>query len=85
MTESHEARLKRLHMRSMRRGIREMDLILSSYASAKLPAMDAPQLELYDLLLSESDHDLYNWVTGQETPPDDLQEMIADIAQTFKK
>ncbi len=33
MSETRENRLKRLQMRSMRRGIREMDLILSSFAA----------------------------------------------------
>ncbi|MBQ0765499.1 MAG: succinate dehydrogenase assembly factor 2, partial [Sulfitobacter litoralis] len=31
MAELHEHKVKRLHMRSMRRGIKEMDLILPSY------------------------------------------------------
>jgi antitoxin CptB len=41
-------RLKRMHMRSMRRGIKEMDLILSAFAAEHLAKMDAGSLDDYD-------------------------------------
>ena len=58
MTETHEIRLKRLAMRSMRRGIKEMDLILSRYAEERLPQMSTAELDRYEALLSENDQDL---------------------------
>lgn len=81
MTETHENRLKRLKMRSMRRGIKEMDIILSRYADLKLGGFSAAELDLYDRLLSENDQDLYQWVSGQMPAPDWLQPMISDISQ----
>lgn len=80
MTETPEARLKRLAMRSIRRGIKEMDLILGAYARDRLPGMDDRQQDLYDALLSENDQDLYLWVTGQAAPPDRYGGIIADIS-----
>lgn len=65
--EAPALRLKRLAMRSQRRGIREMDLILGSFAAAALPAMDNAALDLYEVLLEENDHDLYAWIS---TRPD---------------
>ncbi len=85
MTETREVRIKRLQMRSMRRGIKEMDLILSAYAERYLNSMDAAGLDLYDALLKENDQDLYQWVTGQVNTPDPFADLIADIAQTFQK
>lgn len=79
MAELHEHKVKRLHMRSMRRGIKEMDLILPSYASTRLAAMDDAALSLYDEMLSENDHDLYQWVTGQSIAPKPFTALIADI------
>ncbi|KNG94992.1 succinate dehydrogenase assembly factor 2 [Pseudaestuariivita atlantica] len=79
MTEPRDIRLKRLAMRSMRRGIKEMDVILSGYAAARLPGMSDPALDTYDGLLSENDHDLYAWVCGTATPPAPLADLIADI------
>ena len=81
MTEPRATRLKRLYMRSIRRGIKEMDIILGRYADARLAALGAAQLDLYDALLSENDQDLYQWVTGQTPPPDRFATLIADIAE----
>ncbi|SPJ27561.1 FAD assembly factor SdhE [Falsiruegeria mediterranea] len=85
MAELLEHRLKRLKMRSMRRGIKEMDIILTAYADHNLHDMDAAGLDLYEALLHENDQDLYQWVTGQVETPDPYGTLIADIAQTFQK
>ncbi len=85
MTEPRDIRIKRLKMRSMRRGIKEMDLILQAYAEQKLADMDPATLDLYEGLLDENDQDLYKWVTGQiETPPP-YGALVQEIAQTFQR
>ena len=78
-TETRDARLKRLEMRSMRRGIKEMDLILIAYSNARLATMSDADLDAYDALLSENDQDLYQWVSGQQEAPNPLRPLIADI------
>ncbi|MDO6728700.1 succinate dehydrogenase assembly factor 2 [Marinovum sp. 2_MG-2023] len=75
----NEARLKRARMRSMRRGIKEMDLILVAYCEARLTTMDPATLTQYESLLNENDQDLYQWVSGQAEAPETLQTMVADI------
>ncbi|MEW2916735.1 succinate dehydrogenase assembly factor 2 [Ruegeria sp. ANG10] len=85
MTETREVRIKRMKMRSMRRGIKEMDLILSAYADRNLDAMDTAGLDQFDALLHENDQDLYQWVTGQAQPPEGFVHLVADIAQTFQQ
>ncbi|MCI5098088.1 MAG: succinate dehydrogenase assembly factor 2 [Rhodobacteraceae bacterium] len=85
MTETRENRLKRMQMRSMRRGIKEMDLILSAYAAEHLPAMSEAELDQYDALLRENDQDLYQWVTGQVDAPEPLADLVAKVALTFQK
>ncbi len=77
--ESREARLKRMKMRSMRRGTKEMDLILMRFAEERLDAMNEERLDAYDRLLSENDQDLYQWVSGQAKPPANVLEMIFEI------
>ena len=84
MIETPENRLKRLKMRSMRRGIKEMDLILSAFADANLARMDEAELSVYDALLNENDQDLYQWVTGQVTAPALYVALMDDIAQTLQ-
>ena len=72
-------RRKRLYMRSIRRGIKEMDLILTAYADAQLADMSEDGMALYDQFLSENDHDLYQWVTGQVAPPEVFAALVQDI------
>lgn len=67
--ETPDTRLKRLRMRSWRRGIKEMDLILGPYADAQLAHLTASELDQFETLLNENDQDLYQWVTGKVTPP----------------
>lgn len=77
--ETAEARLKRLAMRSWRRGIREMDLVLGPYAAAHLAGMGAERLALYEDFLDENDQDLLSWVLGRATPPDALGGLVVEI------
>ncbi|WP_333830156.1 FAD assembly factor SdhE [Pararhodobacter sp.] len=65
---SEDTELKRLRMRSWRRGIKEMDLILGPFADTALAALDAPARALFDALLEENDHDLYLWLTARIGP-----------------
>lgn len=85
MTEPRDIRLKRLHMRSMRRGIREMDLILSGFASRALAAMGGEDLDAYESLLSENDQDLYAWVNGQSPAPARHAPLVARIAEDARR
>lgn len=79
INETPEARLKRLRMRSWRRGTKEMDLILGPYADAHLAGMDAAALEAYEALLEEMDSDLYPWITGAQPVPPAHAALIAQL------
>ena len=80
MTEDRDIRLKRLRMRSMRRGIKEMDLILIAFSEAELEQLSPRELDRYEALLNENDQDLYQWVSGQAEPPEPLAPLITKIA-----
>lgn len=71
---------KRLIMRSMRRGIREMDLILQDFSTRCLDALTDADLALYDRLLDESDHDIYAWVCGRGDVPAAFAPLVAQIS-----
>ena len=81
MEETAENRLKRLRMRSWRRGIKELDLILGAFADKHLAELESADLEVYEALLSENDHDLYAWVSGRDTPPDRFEPLISRISE----
>lgn len=80
MTETAEARLKRMRMRSWRRGTKEMDLVLGPWADVHLPGLSVDRLDLYDRLLEENDQDLMAWILGQAQAPAELDAFLAEIA-----
>ena len=77
--EELEIKRKRIKMRSMRRGIKEMDLILKSLADFNLNLMSELELENFESLLLENDQDLYQWSTGQVNPKKEFVDLIEDI------
>jgi len=79
--ETQEARIKRMAMRSWRRGIKEMDLILGPYADAHLAGMDTASLDVYDALLEENDQDLLAMILGQQDAPAQYGNLLAEIGQ----
>ena len=74
-----EIKRKRLKMRSMRRGIKEMDLILKNFADLNLNSMSELELANFENLLLENDQDLYQWSTGQVDPKKEFIDLIQDI------
>ena len=52
--EELEIKRKRLKMRSMRRGIKEMDLILKNFADVNLNLMSELELENFENLILET-------------------------------
>ena len=79
MGETAEARLKRMAMRSWRRGTKEMDLVLGPFADAHLAGLSPADLETYEALLAENDQDLMAWILGQAAPPPALAPLLARI------
>ena len=77
--EDLELKRKRLKMRSMRRGIKEMDLILKNFADLNLNLMTELELEKFENLLLENDQDLYQWSSGQVAPKKEFVDVIEDI------
>jgi antitoxin CptB len=75
-----EARRKRARIRAWRRGIKEMDLILGGHADARLDAMDESELALFEAVLAENDHDLFQWVTGQGAPPERYAALMRELS-----
>ena len=78
-TADPDIEFRRLRLRSWRRGMREMDLILGAFADAELGALAAPEREAYRALLDENDQQLFAWVTAAETAPGRHGAMVARI------
>ena len=78
--EPHDIRLRRLRMRSWRRGMREMDLLLGPYSDAELAALPVGVLDDYERMLSENDQDLYLWLTKGAGAPEAHVPVLRRIA-----
>ncbi len=85
MNETRDTRLKRLRIRSWRRGTKEMDMILGPFADHHLAELEHVDLDAYERLLSENDQDLYRWVSGQEPAPPDHAAILRRISATLPR
>lgn len=79
--EPLDVRLKRLRMRSWRRGTKEMDLVLGPFADAELAALDPDALDAYEALLAENDQDLYLWISRVSGFPERYEAIVQRVAQ----
>ncbi|MDJ1008802.1 MAG: succinate dehydrogenase assembly factor 2 [Paracoccaceae bacterium] len=79
-TEARETRLKRLRIRSWRRGTREMDLLLGGFFDADGATLEAAELDLYEALLGENDHDIYAWLSGRAEAPEAYGTLLGRVS-----
>jgi antitoxin CptB len=77
--EPHETRLRRLRMRSWRRGMKEMDLILGPFADQHLQNLSVCALDDHERLMEENDQLLYSWISGAAPIPDQFSAAITRI------
>ena len=73
-SENTEVLRARLLYQSRKRGIRENDLLLSTYAKVHLHSMTRKQLMDYDKILNMVDNewDLYKYIVGAEPVPEEI-------------
>jgi antitoxin CptB len=69
LSEARDMRCKRLEHRSCYRGIKESDLLFGQFATKHLARLDDAQLDRYEALLDEPDHDVLAWVYGRTPVP----------------
>lgn len=79
MIENLGNRLKRLKMRSWRRGMKEVDLMLGPFADGHLDSMSIAEVDAYEALLAEMDQDILAWATGAADAPDSHADQIKKI------
>lgn len=72
-------------MRSWHRGIKEMDLILGGFADDEMKSLSPVELDQHEIMMSENDHDLYQWVSGQSETPPEIADALSKIRVYFLK
>lgn len=83
MAENRETRLKRLRLRSWRRGIKEMDLMFGTFADEEMHTLTDAQLDDHETLMAEHDQDLLVWFTGQKDTPSELKDALSRVQDHF--
>lgn len=63
-------RRKKALYRAQHRGMREMDLLLGTFAAASLDGMSESDLEEFETMLDIQDGDFLKWLTGETPVPD---------------
>jgi antitoxin CptB len=79
-----EARRKLLRYRSRSTGTKESDLLLAGFAARHLQQFDAAQLDRFERLLALPEPVLWAWLTGQATPPPDLDTDVLALLKAYR-
>ena len=83
--EPRETRLRRLRMRSWRRGTKEMDMILGAFADHALADLSDPELDAHEALMAENDQDLYLWISGAKPAPEHLVAAVERVQRFVRE
>ena len=78
LPERRRLELERLRWRS-RRGLLEMDLVLTRFMERRLEQLDENELRAYAQLLQESDTILLDYVNGRAEPDIELHQHIVAL------
>ena len=84
MPDNLEQRRKRLAFRARHRGMKELDLLIGSFAERHLAAFSPDQLDRFEALLDLPEPLMYGWLVGGEAPPDDLDNDVLTLLLNFK-
>lgn len=77
-------RRKKLSFRAWRRGFKEMDLLMGTFADKYLETMTEPELDEFERLLAVADWDVFAWITGSKETPEHQNGPILQRLKQFK-
>jgi len=80
MDTKMDERRKKLKFRAWRRGFREMDLLMGSFADAHLAGMSEADLEQFERLLATP----VAWLVGQKPIPDEFRSEVLGRLMAFR-
>lgn len=81
--EDQELKKKKLRLHSCRRGLLEVELLLSAFARKDLDQLTAPQLEEFERLLEMEDLDLWETVCGRRPLPPDVSAALLEKIRCY--
>ena len=84
-SEGLNERRRKLLFRSWHRGIREMDLIMGSFADAAIASMSDAELDELERLLDVPDQEIYSWITGEGEMPASFDSALFKRMRDFSR
>ena len=79
-----DERRRKLTFRAWRRGFREMDLLMGSFADAHIASLNDEGLDEFERLLQIPDWEVYAWLIGQKSVPPNHQGPVLDRLIAFR-
>lgn len=79
-----DSRRRKLRFRAWRRGFREMDLLMGSFADAHIMELSEADLNEFERLLETPDWEVYAWLIGQKPVPDKFKSALLDQMMHFR-
>jgi succinate dehydrogenase flavin-adding protein (antitoxin of CptAB toxin-antitoxin module) len=84
-----EKRRKRCLYNSKERGMLENDLLLGTFSEKYLNTMEEPLISQYELLLRQTDKEIFEWITNKSAVPklldnDIMKQLKAHVKEAFK-
>ena len=75
---------KKIIYRSIHRGIKEMDLLLSSFVNKYVNDFKITELKQLDYLLNIDDDDIFNWYINKQTERLIPKNKVTNLLKKFK-
>ena len=79
-----DERRRKLKFRAWRRGFREMDLLMGSFADAHIGSLSEEELSEFERLLSTPDWEVYAWLIGQKTVPGNYESDLLSRLMAYR-
>ena len=79
-----EIRCKRLKFRCWHRGMREVDLIMGTFADQHVHSFTPDQLSQFERILDIEDPHLYAWLSGAAALPEEEKSPVMQMLLNFK-
>jgi antitoxin CptB len=79
-----DARLDKLRYRAWRRGFLEADLILGSFADARLASLRPAEIDAFEVLLDQADQDVWDWLMLNAPAPAFIDSALLEQIRAFR-
>ncbi len=84
-SEGLDIRRRKLLFRSWHRGLRELDLVLGTFADASVDGLTEAEIDQYERLLNIPDNQLLAWITGEQAIAADQKTALFERIVAFRK